>query len=161
LVKNDEQAEDIVANAFIKLWRNRTGFENLDGIRAFMHVAIKNASLNYLRDMQRRSASHKEIYYLAEKGTNYIENRLIKMELLQMIFEEVETLPPIRRRIFKMIYLEDLTVFEIASQLNITTDTVRVQKARALHALRSTFLKKGILVDFSTLGAGVYFIYFL
>ena len=67
-----------------------------------------------------------------------------------MIFQQdpipkVENLPPIRRKIFKMIYLEDLSIFEIATKLNITVDTVRVQKARALHGLRTAILKKGIL----------------
>ncbi|HEX2628794.1 MAG TPA: sigma factor-like helix-turn-helix DNA-binding protein, partial [Chitinophagaceae bacterium] len=95
---------------------------------------------------QRKQASHQEIQYLEQDSEDYIQSRIIKAELLQKIMFEVEALPPIRRKIFKMIYLEDLSIFEIATRLNISVDTVRVQKARALHFIRSTVLRKGMLI---------------
>jgi len=160
LVDNEGQAEDIVADAFLKLWQKNTDFENLAGIRAFMYVTIRNSCCNYLKHIRRRTASHEEILHLAEKDENYIESKMIKADLLQIILLEVENLPPIRRKIFKMIYLEDLSIFEIATRLNITVDTVRVQKARALHGLRTAILKKGILVTVSQVGAGLCFFEF-
>lgn len=155
LIGNEGQAEDIVANAFVKLWEKNTAFESLGAIKAFMYVTIKNSCCNYLKHIQRRTASHSELLYLAEKDENYIESNLIKANLMEIILQEVENLPPIRRKIFKMIYLEDLSVFEIASRLNITMDTVRVQKARALHGLRTAILKKGILITVSHVGTGL------
>ena len=44
-----------------------------------------------------------------------------------------------------MIYLDNMTTSEIALKLNITTDTVRVQKARAINLLRTHLLKKGLI----------------
>ncbi len=149
LVDNEGQAEDIVADAFVKLSQKNADFENFASIRAFMYVTIRNSCCNYLKHIQRRTASHKEILHPAEKDENYIESKMIKADLLQVILQEVESLPPIRRKIFKMIYLEDLSIFEIATKLNITVDTVRVQKARALHGLRTAILKKGILITAS------------
>lgn len=157
LIDNEGQAEDIVADAFIKLWQKNSDFENLISIRAFMYVTIRNSCCNYLKHIQRRTASHQEILHLAEKDDNYIESKMIKADLLQVILQEVESLPPIRRKIFKMIYLEDLSIFEIATRLNITVDTVRVQKARALHGLRTAILKKGILLTASHLGGAYCF----
>lgn len=147
LVDDEEQAQDIVADAFIKLWEKNGDFESLANIRGFMYVTIRNSCCNYLKHINRKSASHEEILHLAQKDDNYIETKMIKADLLQVILQEVENLPPIRRKIFKMIYLEDLTIFEIAARLNITVDTVRVQKARALHGLRTAILKKGIVVS--------------
>jgi RNA polymerase sigma-70 factor (family 1) len=145
IVKNDEQAEDIVSECFFKLWKRRGDFKNLDSIRAFMHVIIKNASIDYIRHTETKLTSHQEILQQAEKDVNYIESKIIKTELLQLILQEVETLPPMRRKIFKLHFLEDMTVFEIARVLNITADTVRVQKAKALQGLRNAFLNKGLL----------------
>jgi RNA polymerase sigma-70 factor (ECF subfamily) len=155
MVSNEEQAEDLVADTFLKLWQKRTEFEDLESIKAFMIVALRNASLNHLKHIQRKTASHKEILHSSELNNDYIEAKMIKANLLQIIFQEVESLPPIRRKIFKMIFLEDLSIFEIASRLNVTTDTVRVQKARAIHALRTAILKKGIVSDAATVAAGL------
>jgi RNA polymerase sigma-70 factor (ECF subfamily) len=157
LVDNEGQAEDIVADAFLKLWQKNEHFENLASIRAFMYVTIRNSCCNYLKHINRRTASHLEILHLAEKDDNYIESKMIKADLLQVILQEVESLPPIRRKIFKMIFLEDLSIFEIATKLNITVDTVRVQKARALHGLRTAILKKGILLTAANIGVGLCF----
>jgi len=145
IVKNDEQAEDIVSDCFLKLWKKRAEFNSVDSIRAFMYVIIKNASIDHVRHAQTKSISHEQILQQAEQDTNYIESKMIKAELLQLILQEVETLPPIRRKIFKLIFLEDMTVFEIARILNISVDTVRVQKAKALHGLRSIILNKELL----------------
>lgn len=157
LVNNDGQADDIVADAFIKVWQKKDDFENLVSIKAFMYVTIRNSCCNYLKHIRRRTASHEEILRMAEKDEDYIESKMIKADLLQVVLQEVENLPPVRRKIFKMIYLEDLSIFEIAKKLNITVDTVRVQKARALHGIRSVILKKGILLTTSHLGGLCFF----
>ena len=159
IVDNDGQAEDIVADAFLKLWQKNGDFDSLSGVRAFMYVTIRNSCFNYLKHIRRKTASHQEILHLAKDEEDYIESQMIKADLLQLILQEVETLPPIRRKIFKMIYLEDLSIFEIATRLNITVDTVRVQKARALHGLRATILKKGILFTTSYIGMELLFFY--
>lgn len=157
LVDNDGQAEDIVADAFIKLWQKNGDFDSLSSIRGFMYVTVRNSCCNYLKHIKRKTASHQEILHLTRDEEDYIESKMIKANLLQVILQEVESLPPIRRKIFKMIYLEDLSIFEIATKLNITVDTVRVQKARALHGLRTAILKKGIVLAASYTGMGLFF----
>ncbi len=157
LIHNEEQAEDIVAETFVKLWQRNTDFENLATIRSFMYVTIRNSCSNYLRHIHRKAASHERILGSAERDEDYIESRMVKADLLRIILEEVESLPPIRRKIFKMIFVEDLSIFEIATKLNITVDTVRVQKARAIYSIRNVILKKGILLT----GSGwVYEVFF-
>lgn len=158
IVHNKEEAEDIVAKAFIKLWEKRTGFEAFSSIRSFMYVVIKNDSINYLRHIKCRNSSHEEILHLYKKDENYIENNIIKAELLRIIFKEAESLPPDRRRIFKMIFLYDLDIFEIARKLNITADTVRVQKARSIKRLREILLRKGIISKASQITGVLYFL---
>lgn len=146
IIRDEQEARDIVADSFIKLWQRSKDFESLDKIRSFLYVATRNACFNFIKHNQRKQASHQEISYLEQDSEDYIQSRIIKAELLQKIMFEVEALPPIRRKIFKMIYLEDLSIFEIATRLNISVDTVRVQKARALHFIRSTVLRKGMLI---------------
>ena len=147
LTGNMPEAEDIAGEAFIKLWRRHKDFSSFNNIRAFLYIATRNACFDYLKHVQRKNASHEELRYMASYSEDYIQGRMIRAEVLQSILFEVETLPPVRKQIFKMLFLEDLSTHEIAHKLNITTDTVRVQKARALHLLRTRLLKKGVCLE--------------
>jgi RNA polymerase sigma-70 factor (ECF subfamily) len=146
LVNKEEDAEDIVAGSFLKLWQRHQDFDSLLKIRNFLYIVTRHSCYDHLKHLKRKTASHEEMIRLMEREEDYIESKMIKAELLQTILLEVETLPPIRRKIFKMIYVEDLSVFEIANQLKISVDTVRVQKARALHLIRSLILRKGMVL---------------
>ena len=148
LINNKEEAEDIVVETFIKLLRKREDFDRLIMIKGFLFTATRHACYDFLRHVNRKTEKHKEIIYLMQNDADYIESRIIKAELLKVIVDEVEKLPPIRRDIFKMIFIEELSTAEIAERLNITVDTVRVQKARAINSLRSAFLRDKLLLFF-------------
>jgi RNA polymerase sigma-70 factor (ECF subfamily) len=160
LTGNKAEAEDIAGDVFLKLWRKHNDFETLRNIKAFLYIATRNACFDYLKHLQRKNASHEELLYLAESSEDLIEAHIIKSEILRNILFEVETLPPVRKQIFKLIYLENLTTSEIAQKLNITTDTVRVQKARALNLLRTQLLKNGFISLNTILVSGL-FLFFL
>jgi len=145
LINNKEEAEDIVVETFIKLLRKQKDFDALVSIKSFLYTATRNSCLDFMKHVKRKTASHKEIIHLMDKDEDFIQSRIIKAELLQMILSEVDQLPEIRKRIFKLIFVEGLTTAEIAETLDITVDTVRVQKARALHSIRTAILKKGLL----------------
>ena len=145
LINSKEEAEDIVVESFLKLIQKQNDFDTLNGITSFLYIITRHACYNFLKHVQRKTASHKEIIYLMEKDEDYIQSRIVKAELLKMILKEVENLPAIRRKIFKLIFVEGLSNIEIAGKLNISVDTVRVQKARALESLRSVFLKNELI----------------
>jgi RNA polymerase sigma-70 factor (ECF subfamily) len=135
---NCQAAEDIVAESFFKLWERRQDFDSLPAIKSFLYKVVKHACINLLKQNKRRAASHEEIGYLSENAEElFTDQKIIKAELLHKIWTDIEKLPTMRKRIFKMIYLEGLNSFEVARELRISVDTVRVQKARALHMLRS------------------------
>jgi RNA polymerase sigma-70 factor (ECF subfamily) len=140
-VKDYHAAEDIVAENFISLWQKRNDFNKLTAIKAFLYISVKNACLNLLKQNGRRSKSHKEIKYLTEESEDFFSASMIKAELLELLWQDAENLPPVRFQIFKLFFVEGLTSFEIARALKISVDTVRVQKARALNQLRE-FVKR-------------------
>src|SRR5712675_2347515 len=76
LVDNDGQAEDIVADAFLKVWQKNRDFDSLPAIRAFMYVTIRNSCCNYLKHIKRKTASHLEILHLSKEEEDYIESKM-------------------------------------------------------------------------------------
>lgn len=144
-VQNCQTAEDIVAESFFIIWEKRNDFQSLTAIRSFLYKAVKHACINHCKQVRRHTASHENILISLDLVSSGDEgpaiDQIIRAELLQKLWEDAEKLPPVRRKIFKMFFKEELTVFEIAQKLQISTDTVRVQKARALNRLR-VFVKQ-------------------
>jgi RNA polymerase sigma-70 factor (family 1) len=141
LVKDKEQAEDIVSEAFTKLWQRHELYQSEDHIKAFLFVATRNACLNYLRHIQRKTASQSELSYLQrDKDDKDIITDIIEGELLRKIYPLIETLPGKCKTIFKLIYFEDATTDEVAEKLRITPRNVLNQKRRAIQLLKKRLL---------------------
>jgi RNA polymerase sigma-70 factor (family 1) len=141
LVKEKEQAEDIVSEAFAKLWQRHETFNNEDHVKAFLFVATRNACLNHLRHIQRKTASQSELSYLQkDKDDKDIIMDMIEGELLKKIYPLIETLPNKCRTIFKLIYFEDASTDEVAEKLKITPRNVLNQKSRAIQLLKKKLL---------------------
>lgn len=141
LVKDKEQAEDIVSESFTKLWQRHDVFQTEEHIKAFLFVTTRNASLNYLRHIQRKTASQSELSYLnKDKDDKDIITDMIEGELLKRIYPMIETLPNKCRTIFKLIYFEDASTDEVAEKLHITPRNVLNQKRRAIQLLKKKLL---------------------
>lgn len=140
LVNSAPDAEDIVAEVFVKVWDKRADFESLQNVKAFLFVATRNACLNFLRSSQTLSASRKELYYLFNEEETIFHEQ-ITVELLDRVYRNIEMLPPKRRKVVQLI-LKGFSDKQIAEQLNISAKTVRNQKANAVQLLRSAILNR-------------------
>jgi len=141
LVKDKEQAEDIVSETFTKLWQRHDVFQTEEHIKAFLFVTTRNASLNYLRHIQRKTASQSELSYLQkDKDDHDVITDMIEGELLRKIYPLIETLPTKCKTIFKLIYFEDASTDEVAEKLHITPRNVLNQKRRAIQLLKKKLL---------------------
>jgi RNA polymerase sigma-70 factor (family 1) len=149
LMGSETEAQDIVADVFIKLLERREKFNSLDNIRAFLYRSARNAAINVLRANSRHRAAHEQLGYLAraaEGRSDWLDNEQIRGEVLGAIYEEIETLPGKCKEIFKLIFLQGLDNEEIAARMGIEVQTVRSQKSRAIGLLRAQLLKKGQLL---------------
>ncbi|MBS1597440.1 MAG: RNA polymerase sigma-70 factor [Bacteroidetes bacterium] len=147
IVEDKEEAEDIVAESFIKLWRQRVTFVEQKNIKAYLYVITKNACLNYLKHKKRKASSHKEIMYLETEGHEEVMNRILHSELVKIVSDEIEKLPELAKKIFKLTFVEGLKPDEIALQLSMPTQNVRNNKSRALELLRNSLAKKDFMVS--------------
>lgn len=136
LLKDQVVAEDIVLESFTKLWHRRCDFENVQNIKAFLYIAVRNASLNYLKMLKRETLSKKQLTYLTGEKEDFVLNEIIRAEVLQEIMQEIEKLPEQCGKVLKMGYLEGLKNQEIADLLHISVHTVKNQKARAIQLLK-------------------------
>lgn len=145
-VNDLEIAHELTVEAFITLWRKRCDFDTVNNIKAFLFITVKNACLNHLKHLKRKKQAHDEILYATDKDSDYILDDAITADILSHIFRESGALSGKSKHIFHLHYVEGLTYKEIAHQLQISVENVRVQHANALQALRLVLKKKGLLL---------------
>lgn len=138
LVDDKEEARDIAAETFVKLWKLRANFNTAENIKAFLYITARNACMDFLRYRQRQMTNKQEFGYvqLQQDETFSTSNDEIKTLVLQQIHNEIENLPAQCKRIFKMAWLEGKKNAEIATAMGLTEQTIRNQKARAVKILR-------------------------
>jgi RNA polymerase sigma factor (sigma-70 family) len=149
-----QQSEDIVAETLKKLWDRRNEFQSLDNIKMFLYRAVRNASINFKISERQHKAAHAKIQYLSRdiySSDDALANEMLRMELLQEIYNEIENLPEKCGQIFKMIFIQGMTTSKIARELSINIQTVRTQKARAIQLIKTEMLKKTHIIRLSLL----------
>lgn len=142
-----QEAEDITADTFIKLWKIRHNFDTHQNIKAFLYITARNACLDCLRARQRSTGMQQELTYLLLQNNDvtFIQDE-VKADVFKQIREEIDNLPPKCQQIFKMAFLQRIKNADIALQLGLTVQTVKNQKVRAIKLLRLAIGKDLVLL---------------
>lgn len=148
---DEETAEDIVQNAFLKLWEKKDEL-SLDNIQSLLFQMVRNECLNELK--HRAVTSTESLDGLMEvEGSEQLywqdfapdaDAVLIGDELQQQIDEALTHVSEKSREIFRMSRQQEMKPKEIAEELGITRQAVEKHINAALDALR-TFLPKNLL----------------
>ena len=136
IIKDEAAGEDIATEAFIKLWERRDAFENVSHIKSFLYKVVRNASIDFLRKRAKEANYTLEESYLGIEKERTIQEKIIEAETFREVVTSIKLLPPKCRQIFRMFYFEGKDYNQIAKELGLSINTIRVQKARALAILR-------------------------
>lgn len=142
MVRDQETAEELVADSFVKLWQRRETFENTDKVKAFLYIATKNACLNHLNSAHARQAFDGEALDVLQSVDPDSYAQLVRAELMQQIYDEVMKLPEKQREVFRLTFFEDLDTDEIGERLGMTPTAIFANRSRAVEALRKIFKDK-------------------
>jgi RNA polymerase sigma-70 factor (ECF subfamily) len=129
-----DEAEDIVQQAFVKLWESRAKLHVHWSLKAYLYKTVHNACLNRLRSQQVKS---KYLDFTAQQpDAMQTMPDDTAPELRERFQHALDTLPPQCRHIFELSRFEALKYREIADQLGISIKTVETQMGKALRVLR-------------------------
>lgn len=133
IVGNKQEAEEVVSDVFVKLWRQRTNLPAAGALKYYLYKSVRNTALNYIKHNNRRSAGHYRWEVLIRNGkTPTPEDFLITKERLRSIRDAIQALPPRCQEVFILVKEEGLSYAEVASLLDISVATVNVQITIAL-----------------------------
>ncbi|OQP64109.1 hypothetical protein A3860_22140 [Niastella vici] len=152
LIYDTEEARDIVAESFFKLWTQQKQFSNMAHLQVYFYTVIKNACIDYLRKDKLRTKIENQLIKAGNVQENVIELKFQEAELVQLLYERINQLPERMQQVFKLTYLDGYTRSEIAQMLNLSENTVRNTNAAAMKALRLTLGAEQLLILISLAG---------
>lgn len=141
LVGARDAAEDIVEEAFIKLWDRLDQFESVVHVRGFLYKAVKNACLDHLKVSARTGARELLFSCVSQQDEQGFYNEMIRSEVLGHIYRAIHDLPEQCARIITMSYVDGFKNAEISEKLGVSLQTVKNQKSRGLKLLQGQLAK--------------------
>lgn len=128
LVDDADVAEDMVQDAFVKVWQYIEDGGEIENFPSFIYQSVRNACLSYLRNRY-ETVSESEI---PEAGEEEIDTSIRDAR----IWRAIDDLPRKCREIFLMSKRDGLTNEEIAEEMGISIKTVKNQMTKAYTRLR-------------------------
>ena len=140
MVKDEVIAEDIVQEVILKYLKKENSISIKVKLSTYLHRAVTNQAIDYLRKEKRVVKLPIEDQQLAEEETvkteeqEYLERR-VKLALAE--------LPEKCKEVFIMAKIQDMKYKEIAEELGISIKTVENQMGKAFKMLREKLKDTG------------------
>lgn len=153
LLSSEEDARDAVQEAFLNAFRNIDRFEGQALLSTWLHRIIVNVSLMKLRSRKRKPEESLDHLLPAfkddghfvgrfESGTEPADQRLAREEEQAAVRAAIDELPDHYRTILLLRDIEGIGTQEVAEQLGITPNAVKLRLHRARQALRTLLAPK-------------------
>ncbi|MCT4645463.1 MAG: RNA polymerase sigma-70 factor [Carboxylicivirga sp.] len=138
-VYRTDVASDIVQEAFVKLWENRSHIIANVSIKAYLFKVVYNLSLNHIEQLKVRSQHHESIYEeLRDMEVDYYrdERSILQEERIESVRKMIRDLPSQCQEIIDLSRYQGLKNKEIAKKLDLPTRTVETRIYRCINKLR-------------------------
>lgn len=141
---NNEEAEDILQNVFIKVWKY---IDNFDEEKASFKTWIFTITKNSIYDALRKKKNSKITFSLDNKNDegNTEETEDISADILKILerdtnknilLKSIDTLSEEEKTIFILHFEEGLTFNEIGDIFNVSLNTIKSKYRRSLIKLK-------------------------
>lgn len=141
IVLNHDDADDVLQNTFIKVYRNINGFKGDSKLFSWMYRIATNESLSFLKQKSRKLGLNDGAYQdrLVESlaADVYFEGDSIQLQLQKAI----ATLPEKQKLVFNMKYFEELKYEEISEILDTSVGGLKASYHLAVKKIK-VHLKK-------------------
>jgi RNA polymerase sigma-70 factor (ECF subfamily) len=140
IVQNDQDAQDIVQEAFIRAFKGFHGFRGGNG-RAWLLTIVRNTAYTWIN---KRMQDQKLVQYVEERHANIISidqstNESVMEKRRQDLSSALERLPSEYREVIILYEIEGLSYKELALSLGVPVGTVMSRLSRARRRLQQEF----------------------
>jgi len=139
ILNDQELAEDVLQDAYIKIWSNIQSYDNSKGtIFTWMLNIARNSAIDKYRQQKKRSIR------TIQNSTNDVGNVLSNSEEFNIntigLNELLKKLPEDQQEIIEYLYFKGYTQQEVSDELKMPLGTVKTRSRAALKLLRDLFI---------------------
>lgn len=135
ILQSQHRAEDLLQEVFLKVWVHREKLPLLDNFGAWLNTVTRNHIYNTLRKQAHEELILEKIELRTAESNAALEELSLR-ELQDVLRKVTETLTPQQRKVFELSRMQGLKHDEIATELNISSETVKKHISEALRVIR-------------------------
>lgn len=140
ILKDREEAEDVVQETFIKVFQKLDTFKENSSFFTWIYAIALNLCRDRLRKKQDMLTLEDE--WVGENDVEFHVEKNIDREILR---KEIFDMNSLYREVLVLFYFEELSIKEISNLLNEKEGTIKSKLSRGRNILRESLLKGGQL----------------
>jgi len=140
---NREDAEDVVQETMIRVWKKRDTWDAIDSMEAFCLTICRNMAIDKTRRAGADDTTLDETQQ-AESTPAYFANpeeKAVQTDRVNVIRNIIDTLPEKQKTAVQLRDFEGKSYKEIAQIMSITEDQVKVNIFRARQTIKQKFIE--------------------
>ncbi|MBO7429753.1 MAG: RNA polymerase sigma factor [Spirochaetia bacterium] len=135
ITKDQDAAQDVCQEAFIKLYDLVDTFPGVEDSKFWLIRVVKNKSFNYLEHEKVKKRAFDKMKHMPSFTDDTGEKQLLKKDAIEKVNKALEQLPENLKAPLVLREFGGLNYKEIASTLGISESNVKVRIFRAREAL--------------------------
>lgn len=141
LLKDEEDAKDIVQDALLKMWSIRHTLDQYSSVEALGVTIVKNLSISHLRSGRFINSESVEDHFdiMDEQSA---DDHLLNQEENDVAIKLINELPDMQQSILRMKHIDGLEIAEIAKIIGAKEEAVRSNLSRARKRIFEQFKKE-------------------
>lgn len=132
MVGSHDDADDVLQNVFVKVFRNISSFQANSALFTWMYRIATNESLTFI-EKQKRTATQEVNEQITGSLQDADHGHTDSEKALEMLKIAIDLLPPKQKQVFCMRYYDELSYQDIA---DVTETSVGALKATYHHAVK-------------------------
>ncbi len=142
ILKNRDDASDIVQDVFVKLWTNSLKVPDDICLKSYLFSTVRNKILNYIRDKNKRLINNYKILEMSD-GIEYNDafKSLIERNNISQVEEIIENLPKQQKAVIEY-RLQGLSNKDIAQTMKLSINTVNIHYRIGMNTLKNIISEK-------------------
>ena len=134
LLKDEEEAENVVQEVFIKIWDRREQINPELNFNSYLFTCLRNMAFDQLKKMEKSYLMKQQ--YLERMETMYLESCEEEEKKYQLLQTAIGLLSEKRKQILALTIEDGKSYQEIAELMSISKNTVKNQLVKAKQFLR-------------------------
>ena len=134
ILERQDEAEDAVQEAFLKLWEIRDKLDDVESAKAYSIRILKNECLDRLRKAKKSVLADQ---VLVREPISPTDEQIDARRRLEKVLGAIKSLPDSQKQVLLLRTVEGLSYEEISKKMGMSQLTLRVLLTRARGALRN------------------------